>query len=687
MKLLNVPTRLRNEKQWVLWAAIKRPDGKTVKRPVDKRGIPVSFVDRRNWLSFYNAAAAAQKLKCGIGFVLTDKDPFVGVDLDNIDPHSDKAQKLIRVINSYAEISPSGKGVRVIFESDHQPTFVKRESGVEVYSSKRFLTITGNRLNNKGVERFDDLPEQWLEKTGTEYKAADVNLKYKIKSVDDFDLPKDIVDKIKNASRKNGDDLSEVGFKLSSVFAKQGLSKQEALGLFMNSDYGIYDLQRTRARGSEWLVKYIINPTFDRVKSEYDRLQSIPDMCPVGRVNDLVKLMLKCSLYPTLTFAYASVFSALSSLFGGNYVFSGVRPNLYLCVYGPTGCGKQFIGDFAKKICHHADSQSRVFGEFGSDAALETALVAQKDLLIMIDEFSHFIEKLESHAWARTFKTCLLKLYSSSNSYYLGGVSLARSGGERVIVEHPCVSVLATGLKDSFLTSSNERDLHDGFLNRFIVLSGKPPIPRREVPAIEFGNEFEWLKTLHLFSGAIDKDRSDPIIVKSNKQVEEMYYEILVSQTRNLDADAMNYLRVRLTENAKKIAMILAIAENPKEPAVSMDIAEWSVEFVSASIDGFQRDLSDYIHALSESREVKEVVAIENYLERLIKDHRIFTMDNLSRELERVKKREISYYRLARISSLPRRKISACLEALEDAGKIEIVRNKGAGNTIRLLKN
>jgi len=686
MKYLNVPARLRNEKQWVLWAAIKRPDGKTVKRPLDRRGISASFIDQKNWLSFYDAVAAAQKHKCGIGFVLTDQDPFVGIDLDNIDPHSAKAKKLVRAVNSYAEISPSGKGVRVIFESDHQPTFVKRELGIEVYSSKRFLTITGNRLNGRGIERFDKLPKQWLENTRVEYANTDTNLKYKIKSVDDFKLPIDAVDKIKNASRSDGDDMSEIGFKLSSVFAKQGLSKQDALGLFMNPDYGIYDLQRTRARGAEWLARYIINPAFERVQGEYDRLQMVPELCPVDRVNALVNLMMKCSLYPVQTFAFASVFSALSALFGGDYAFSGVRPNIYMCVYGPTGCGKQFIGDFAKKICHHADSQSRVFGEFGSDAALETALVGQKDVLIMVDEFSHFIEKLETHSWARTFKTCLLKLYSSSNSYYLGSVSMARSGGERVMIEHPCVSVLATGLKDSFLAAGKERDLHDGFLNRFIVLSGKPPLPRRGVPEISFGDEFDWLKTLHLFSGAADVDRNKPIIVEADPQVEEMFYDVLVSQTDNLDASVLNYLRVRMAENAKKIAMLLAIAESPDSPTVSMDIAEWSIEFVSSAVDSFQSDLSDYIHVIDESREVQEIKSVESYIERLISDYKLSTTFDSARELERVKRREISYYRLARISKFPRRKLAACLESLVDAGKIKLERGKRGGSVIKIIK-
>ena len=63
----------------------------------------------------------------GFGFVLdADRDGIVGVDLDGCrDPTSGRiapwAQKIIQSLRSYAEVSPSGAGVKILAAATRCP--------------------------------------------------------------------------------------------------------------------------------------------------------------------------------------------------------------------------------------------------------------------------------------------------------------------------------------------------------------------------------------------------------------------------------------------------------------------------------------------------------------------------------------------------------------------------------------
>ncbi|MBI4235861.1 MAG: DUF3987 domain-containing protein [Chloroflexi bacterium] len=86
----------------------------------------------------------------GIGYVLSESDPFVGVDLDNcVDPETGVilpwASEVIRDLDTYTEYSPSMTGLRSILIGKLPPEG-RHRGDVEVYETKRFLTITGAHL-------------------------------------------------------------------------------------------------------------------------------------------------------------------------------------------------------------------------------------------------------------------------------------------------------------------------------------------------------------------------------------------------------------------------------------------------------------------------------------------------------------------------------------------------------------
>lgn len=152
-----VPQELLDRGQWVAWR-FEQANGKPTKVPTDphtggnaKSTVPAS------WGSFDQAVAAVERYGCeGVGFVVTAHDDIVGIDLDDCvsgegGPNAG-ASKIIENLNSYTEITPSGRGFRVYIRgtkpSGAKCRVAKRNGcrNIEIYENERFFTFSGNHL-------------------------------------------------------------------------------------------------------------------------------------------------------------------------------------------------------------------------------------------------------------------------------------------------------------------------------------------------------------------------------------------------------------------------------------------------------------------------------------------------------------------------------------------------------------
>jgi primase-polymerase (primpol)-like protein len=116
----------------------------------------------KTWSSIEDALVAVRNLSLtGIGFVFDVKDPYVGIDLDNCrnpktEVIADWAWEIIRALDSYAEVSPSGTGVHIISRGRLPGGKGRRIAlsggNIEMYSRGRYFTFTGNRIDGTSIE-------------------------------------------------------------------------------------------------------------------------------------------------------------------------------------------------------------------------------------------------------------------------------------------------------------------------------------------------------------------------------------------------------------------------------------------------------------------------------------------------------------------------------------------------------
>jgi archaellum biogenesis ATPase FlaH len=184
---MNVPIEMAGHAQWLLWKYITR-DGKKTKCPFRVTGQVGSSTDPDSWSTLDDAMLAVERYE-GLGFVFTLDDPFIGIDLDGCrDPNTGILEPWAlavheRFATSYAEVSPSGTGIKIFCKAARTWTgpnkcdakadgkFGKTPQ-IEVYQSGRFFCFTGERYGDatETLELAESL--EWLE-TGMKKRTGE----------------------------------------------------------------------------------------------------------------------------------------------------------------------------------------------------------------------------------------------------------------------------------------------------------------------------------------------------------------------------------------------------------------------------------------------------------------------------------------------------------------------------------
>lgn len=137
-----IPGELLALKQWIAWWSVNgegrpvglpngrltkplKPKNKPYKLPINPiTGALAASTRPETWASARDALAAVRRWSLtGAGFVFTDRDPYTGVDIDNCRAREtgnieEWAWEIIRALDSYTEVSPSGTGVHIIVRAN-----------------------------------------------------------------------------------------------------------------------------------------------------------------------------------------------------------------------------------------------------------------------------------------------------------------------------------------------------------------------------------------------------------------------------------------------------------------------------------------------------------------------------------------------------------------------------------------
>jgi primase-polymerase (primpol)-like protein len=172
---------LKERSTWVCWQYEWKPDReKWTKLPVNpSNGRLAKSNDSDAWADFETVKAYHEHpdIKSdGVGFMFDPEGLVVGIDLDDVRDSetgrpNDTAKDIIRTLNSFTEVSPSGTGYHILLYGTLPTQSKNRRGSVEIYEQGRFFTVTGDRVD--GTPATVNRRQESLEAVHREYLVPD----------------------------------------------------------------------------------------------------------------------------------------------------------------------------------------------------------------------------------------------------------------------------------------------------------------------------------------------------------------------------------------------------------------------------------------------------------------------------------------------------------------------------------
>lgn len=253
-----IPDALKSQKRWAPWKAVwsvKRNKFDKIPKDPKRPEYGLSSANPTSWVDYDTALSAFKKHApelSGVGYLMTGPHGIVGTDLDDcivdgvIAPW---AQEVVDACNTYTEVSPSGRGLRIFGEGD-SADWNNHDVGIEVYGGQdaRFLTMTGSHL--KGTPRTVNpippgvLPALFQKYGRTKVAAADIGEipdilpEMLLPDLADLDLPYFTRDFL-TAGETRGDDRSGEVHSAAVALYQAGLNEQEVMSVLATNQFAM----------------------------------------------------------------------------------------------------------------------------------------------------------------------------------------------------------------------------------------------------------------------------------------------------------------------------------------------------------------------------------------------------------------------------------------------------------------
>jgi hypothetical protein len=397
-----IPSELAAYNQWVLWREVIKADGTRTKLPYSLTGGLASVSDPRTWSAYQTIVEASRRLMMGIGFVLTDNDPYAFIDLDDPFKNTTEAeakqiierhQKIIKEFDTYTEVSPSGTGLHLVLKGAVSEG--KRRDKVEVYSTGRYMTMTGNTFHDKPIQdRGYLLTELWKECGGLNGKGQETIIQESAQKLSDEEIYKQAInaengEKFSNLWQGHWMDAhynsqSEADFALINILSFYSRNVEQIKRMFFMSGLGQRDkakrktyidnmikrsfdnapvyvpledlrtnlLEQLKA-SSKVQVNEVVNPfagpLFENIPSENNDDWTMPQ----GLMGDIANYIYSAAPRPVKEIALAGAIGLMAGICGRQYNISGTGLNQYVLVLAGTGVGKEGMASGIGKLMRY----------------------------------------------------------------------------------------------------------------------------------------------------------------------------------------------------------------------------------------------------------------------------------------------------------------------------------------------
>jgi hypothetical protein len=323
---------------------------------------------------------------------------------------------------------------------------------------------------------------------------------------------------------------------------------------------------------------------------------------PSGALGLLNRYILDTAIKPQPWLATGASLAALGALMGRKYrTETNLRTNLYTVGMADSGAGKDHARNAIKEAFIAAGLHQYLGGNrIASGAGLLSALQRQPAILFQKDEFGQFLGSIADKRRAPKYLTeiwdLLIELYTSAGGTFLGSEYADQRERPKVDIVQPCCCLHATTVPGPFWAALKLGALYDGGLARLLVFRGDGmqdsnlnPRSIDDVPgeliaslqAIERGIPDRASGNLNNVNGA--NINPTPSTVPMDDEARDVFLQLDRKQTKLLREAAgteQSAIIARVWENTAKVALIMAVSDNPSAPVIRWHNASMAQAYV-----------------------------------------------------------------------------------------------------------
>lgn len=644
--LENIPNELKQFPHWICWRYEDRGRPKPDKVPYCARtNYPASVSDPQSWSTYDQAVQAWYPGGYdGIGFVLTENDPFTLIDLDNTEGDKvafDRQVEIYTQAESYTEYSPSVKGLHIVVKG-HVPAG-RRRSCIEVYSTGRYMTVTGNVYRAAPIQERQNLLNALFQRMGGGAEAYFYDGKAPQKESDDV-----IIQRATNAV--NGDKFkalfegfwqgnypshSDADMALTDIIAFYTQNRIQIERIFRLSALG----KRDKALRPDYIARNI-NKAFDRMlppvdieglsnqlelqlaeeKRQVEAIAAVPPITPElepmfpgfdaeakpffvenlppGLLGQIAQYVYNSSPRPVREIALATAIGLLAGICGRSFNISGAGLNMYLLLLAPSSIGKETMSRGSSKLMLEVQKSVPSVMQFIGPASIASGQALIKHLsktsasfVSILGEFGLLLRQLSDyHASSSQLKLreILLQLYNKSGENENFAASIYADTEKNVgTIKAPAFSILGETVPNLFYEQLNDSMVIGGFLGRFTTIECNGWRPELNENHQIYLPEIALVDRLsNLCAQSLALNQGHRVVHVRQDEAAKEFISVLDKfcdrQINGSQDETLRLLWGRVHMKVMKLAALVAIGVNSFDPVVTLEHAKWAHNLIVA---------------------------------------------------------------------------------------------------------
>lgn len=394
------------------------------------------------------------------------------------------------------------------------------------------------------------------------------------------------------------------------------------------------DIQESRGNNDENIMEYIEGAL---LRVEYEREIEVAEeiveeknlspavlddeiLCPKNKFGELVTALYKLHWIPNLM--VANVVARMTVAHGAAGIYRteiGDRMNLQTIIIGESGCGKDLI-NFGSNLVfeecfdpddsiHQARTQT-IVQKVASMEGIQDLLfdnIPYEDCLMVFDEFGGVLDKAKTNMKLQDMFEDLMKAYTWSDILVpkrRKANSKHEPAGAITSLSAPHMNMLGATTKDLLVPALEYKFVGMGMLSRFMFFDAdfyKGELREEKTNDIRISDDLkkniqnmcDANQTVSGLQKLPSSRRYSPVIVTLSEGLKKDLHTFGLEDNRR--EGKLKQIWNRRTANAKKLAMVEAIIENPDEPNITHEIMDRCIKIATSCCNYAEQLFNDEV--------------------------------------------------------------------------------------------